>query len=124
MAFQYRGDPQWVVEHPVLGRGDGLTYGCLRLPGLLPGDPQMGVIFSPGLDDADKGWEHVSVSCQTRTPTWAEMVHVKRLFWDAEDVVVQFHPKRSEYVNVHPYTLHLWRWTEGDFPRPPKGLVG
>jgi hypothetical protein len=74
-------------------------------------------------DDFD-GWEHVSVSLIDRTPTWAEMCRIKGLFWDEEDTVVQFHPPKSEYVNCHPYCLHLWRWTGGEFPRPSSTLVG
>lgn len=72
------------------------------------------------------GWEHVSVSVYNRTPTWAEMQYVKDLFWDSDDVVVQFHPPRSEYVNCHPYCLHMWRKAgSNDFcERPPAILVG
>jgi hypothetical protein len=55
------------------------------------------------------GWEHVSVSVYDRTPTWEEMCFVKNLFWDENDVVVQFHPAKSDYVNMHKYCLHLWR---------------
>jgi hypothetical protein len=65
------------------------------------------------------GWEHVSVTvwqvrkrkppiCR-RTPTWAEMCEAKALFWSPEDVVIQFHPSDKQYVNTHPYCLHLWR---------------
>jgi hypothetical protein len=124
VSFCYRGHPSWLIEHPTLGKGNGRTYGSALIPPLLPDDLELGVIFSPGLDETDRGWEHVSVSTAVRTPTWTEMSRVKHLFWDDEDVVVQFHPKRSEYVNLHPNCLHLWRWTAGDFPRPPKGLVG
>lgn len=70
------------------------------------------------------GWEHVSVSYRTRTPTWEEMCKVKDFFWDAEDPVFQIHPPRSEYVNLHPYCLHLWRPKFENFPRPPRALVG
>jgi hypothetical protein len=37
------------------------------------------------------------------------MCFVKGLFWDDEDVAIQFHPAKSEYVNFHPFALHLWR---------------
>lgn len=74
------------------------------------------------------GWEHVSVSpCNKKRkvcPTWEEMCAIKDLFFDPEERVVQFHPSRSEYVNDHPYCLHLWRWKEGDFPHPPMIFVG
>jgi hypothetical protein len=60
-----------------------------------------------------EGWEHVSVHCVTegkeRTPTWSEMCFIKNMFWDADDCVIQYHPPESNYVNLHKYTLHLWR---------------
>ncbi len=57
------------------------------------------------------GWEHVSVSIpgQRRCPPWEEMCRIKDLFWDEGDLVIQYHPPKSDYVNNHPYTLHLWR---------------
>ncbi|RQP58000.1 hypothetical protein DF159_20875 [Burkholderia ubonensis] len=70
------------------------------------------------------GWEHVSVSLIDRCPTWDEMCVVKAIFWDAEDCVVQYHPPQSDYVNCHPYCLHLWRPVGASVPRPPKFLVG
>lgn len=69
------------------------------------------------------GWEHVSISHSDRTPNWEEMCRIKAIFWDDEDCVVQYHPPKSEYVNNHPYVLHLWRPTEGELPRPPKSMV-
>lgn len=71
-----------------------------------------------------EGWEHVSVSTKHRPPTWDEMCFVKDLFWDGEDCVIQFHPPRSDYVNMHPHCLHLWRPTGIEIPRPPSILVG
>lgn len=71
-----------------------------------------------------EGWEHVSVSLQNRVPTWAEMCSVKRLFWDDEDCVVQYHPPKSEYVDYHPYCLHMWRSLDAEMPRPPTWMVG
>ncbi len=71
------------------------------------------------------GWEHVSVSRADSIPSWENMAAVKRLFWDAEDCVVEFHPPESEYVNNHPHCLHLWRCADGrEFPMPPTIMVG
>jgi hypothetical protein len=79
-----------------------------------------------GLDG--EPWEHVSVHVKqgnkTRTPVWDEMCFVKDLFWDPEDVVIQIHPKKSEYVNFHQNTLHLWRALKTDFKSPPSICVG
>lgn len=73
------------------------------------------------------GWQHVSVSFADRptTPSWEIMCIIKDLFWEPEDVVVQFHPRKSDYVNHHPGCLHLWRCTDGrEFPTPPTYMVG
>lgn len=92
-------------------------------------DPPLKVIASDGLVVPDgaphlSGWEHVSVSLPNRCPTWPEMAYVKSQFWDAGDCVVQFHPPESEYVNNHPFCLHLWRPVGHDIPTPPSLLVG
>jgi hypothetical protein len=71
-----------------------------------------------------EGWEHVSVSRGDRIPRWDEMCIIKALFWDPEDVVVQYHPRESEYVNMHPRTLHLWRQVGAEFATPPAYMVG
>jgi len=58
-------------------------------------------------------WEHVSVTInRNRTPTWEIMCHVKNMFWDVEDSVIQFHPPGSVYVNRNENCLHLWRSTK------------
>ena len=69
-------------------------------------------------------WEHVSVSVAHRTPNWMEMEFICRLFWDEEECVMQLHPPRSDWVNVHPHCLHLWRPLTAEIPRPPSILVG
>jgi hypothetical protein len=105
----------------------------------------------PSATSEMKAWEHVSVHAyrvgtverhvhhsflegskpyttgrpaQMRTPTWKEMVYVKDLCWDGEDVVMQLHPRKSEYVNCHKHVLHLWRPRHRDIPTPPAILVG
>ncbi len=91
--------------------------GKAQVPG--PHGRELLVVFSDG-----EGWEHVSVSLPTRCPNWPEMCFIKDMFWDAEDCVVQFHPPKSDYVNNHPYCLHLWRPTGTEISRPHWGLVG
>jgi hypothetical protein len=70
------------------------------------------------------GWDHVSVSRRDRCPTWVEMHTIKLMFWDAEDCVMQLHPPASNYVNCHPFCLHLWRPQDQPIPQPPWQLVG
>lgn len=111
------------------------TYGhngAFALPPVI-GSRAMIVIASDGRDWQAAGldgepWEHVSVHCyqgkRQFTPTWIEMCAVKDMFWDTEDVVIQFHPRKSDYVNNHANTLHLWRPVSGSIPTPPAITVG
>jgi hypothetical protein len=89
-------------------------------------------LFCIGSDGSDwvqaglpgQPWEHVSVSLAQRPPNWQEMCFVKDKFWGEEDAVIQIHPPKSEYVNFHPFVLHLWRPTFIELPRPPSITVG
>ena len=119
-----------IHDHPTLGStvADG-NNGAFRIASPEPGWE----LFLIGSDCSEleyvgRRWEHVSVhaarKAQQRTPSWAEMVFVKRLCWDDEDIVVEYHPRRSEYSNYHPHVLHLWRPLDAELPRPPVEFVG
>lgn len=135
------------TTHPQMGTtaADG-NNGCFDVESPEPGW-RLALICSDGAEVPERDdwqWEHVSVHAyreqridvvgllgrgskaglKQRTPTWKEMAFIKGLCWDAEDVVVQFHPKKSEYVNNHPHVLYLWRPTRVDIPTPPPELVG
>ena len=75
-------------------------------------------------DPSARGWEHVSISCPGAVPSWSAMSFVKNLFWSDEETVVQFHPKKSAYINVHTHCLHLWKLANHDCLLPPKELIG
>ena len=59
----------------------------------------------------EDGWEHVSVAPfdHSVTPTWDDMCAVKDIFFEEEEIAIQIHPKKSEYVNEVENCLHLWR---------------
>jgi hypothetical protein len=84
----------------------------------LPETKPMFVVFSNSYD-----WEHVSVSFTYRCPVWEEMCKVKDIFFNEEESVVQYHPPKSNYVNHHPYCLHLWKPLKEKIPLPPKHFV-
>lgn len=85
-------------------------------------------------------WEHVSISLikdvaparqrrkvykmVERCPTWEEMCYIKSLFWEDEDSVMQLHPPKSQWINNHPYCLHLWKPTDKEIPLPLQIMVG
>lgn len=96
--------------------------GAFRIP--LSGRTVAHVIASDG-----EGWEHVSVHCvvdnkTVKTPTWAQMCKIKDIFWSEDACVIQYHPSKSEYVNNHKHTLHLWRPINQKIPIPDSMLVG
>lgn len=68
-------------------------------------------------------WDHVSVSTMTRCPTWEEMQWVKEQFFEDEEVVMQLHQAKSQYINDHPYVLHLWRPAITEIQTPPSWTV-
>lgn len=121
MAF--RVPEQYRLRQGPLASGPGHgNNGAFILPPKI-GNRGLYVIASDGA-----GFEHVSVHCavgkKLYTPTWAEMCHVKDLFWEEEDTVMQLHPARSSYVNYHEHTLYLWRPIGREIPAPPSILVG
>ena len=70
------------------------------------------------------GWDHVSVSKATRCPTWEEMCYVKDIFFNDDEVVIQYHPAKENYINNHPFCLHLWRPQNISLATPPMWMVG
>ena len=71
------------------------------------------------------GWEHLSVSMPSKTPSWDQMCMMKEIFWDDEEEAFEYHPKKSEYVNIHPHCLHIWRPVVSDAIKPyvEQGMV-
>ena len=78
------------------------NYGFFVIP--QQGGPDLRCQVAQGI-----GWDHVSVSTRLRTPTWEEMCRVKDLFFRDDEVAVQYHPAKADYVNIHPHCLQLFR---------------
>ena len=77
------------------------------------------VVASNGL-----GWEHVSFclfdekgKLEKRIPKYSEVCKVKEMFFGTE-AVYEIHPKEEDYINEHPYVLHLWKPTNKEMPLP------
>jgi len=113
---------KWRVRHGEL-RSDTGEPGAFKIPG--PFGTELFVIASDGDISIAVEWEHASIHVHNRCPNWPEMDFIKRLFWDDEETVIQLHPPRSLWVNIHPFTLHLWRpWRSvGEIPLPPLKAV-
>lgn len=95
-------------------------YGIINLPReSKKGYTRASIIWSCG-----GGWEHVSVApFNGNNPTWDDMCFIKDLFWEETDCVVQYHPPKSDYVNVKENCLHLWRPIGQAIPMPPMIFV-
>ena len=85
------------------------------------GKPYGSVIWSNG-----GGWEHVSIAPfnSRLVPSWDDMCNLKDMFFHDDEVAVQYHPVKSEYVNNVSNCLHLWRPIDTEIPTPPSFLVG
>ena len=98
-------------------------FGAFILPSCEPGW-QLRIICDNG---DTSGWEHASVCAaknnRLRIPNWKEMCQIKEICWEEEDVVMQLHPALHNYVNTHPYVLHMWRPLKEEIPVPPLNLV-
>lgn len=105
--------------HPIMGSDDSYGNNGMFIV------PHFGLTLNCMASDG-QGWEHVSVTINesNKPPMWEVMDYVKDLFWDAEDCVLQYHPPKSVYVNIHPHCLHLWKPIGIDIPIPELQLVG
>ena len=56
-------------------------------------------------------------------PTWEEMCKIKGIFFGPDECCVEYHPAEKDYVNVHPYCLHIWRPQNAEIPKPPTIFV-
>jgi len=89
------------IENARIGGESGWHNGAFIVK---RGSAHLRIISSNGM-----GWDHVSVSLATRCPTWEEMCWVKDQFFEEEEVAMQLHPAKSQWINNHNFCLHLWR---------------
>lgn len=61
-----------------------------------------------------KTWIHVSLSRESRLPTYEDMVSVKKLFVGDDRQALQIFPPKAKHINHSPNVLHLWCCVEGD----------
>lgn len=104
------------------------SYGC-NGSFLIPHYKIYGYYLNCVVSDGE-GWQHVSVALSSnyikvkRCPTWEEMCFIKSIFFNDDETVMQLHPPKSEYINNHPYCLHLWKPDAIKIPLPDSLMVG
>jgi hypothetical protein len=98
--FRLHGHTFHLQPRPIDDPTDGKTYYCRaeRLAVVVSRDAtRHGVLL------------HASMSHPSRMPSW-DLMHTLRdvLYPDDVDVMMLL-PRREDYVNLHPYCLHLWQ---------------
>ena len=107
------------AKHPLgFEHKEGDPFGWFMIPSPIKENQYIAVQA-----DAQTEWEHLSASCRNRCPTWEEMCYLKNLFWNEDECAVQYHPPKSDHVNLAKTCLHIWVY-RGDMPRPPSIFVG
>lgn len=70
-----------------------------------------------GMENHDgKWWLHVSCAKPDSLPTWEDFKEVKAIFIGRDKKAIQILPNEKEYVNIHPYCLHLYHCGNDDLP--------
>lgn len=128
MAFHVPEDGR-ITEGEIGSTPDYGNNGAFVVRSALTSGGYLYMVCSDGMK-----WEHVSVSLLLKkngefkpirkVPSWEQMCEAKYRCWDKEDVVVQYHPAESEYVNCHEFVLHLWRPIGIILPTPDPIMVG
>jgi hypothetical protein len=94
-----------------------LPAGWRELPGMAGGfinhQRHLAALFSVEREADGKRWIHVSVSHRDRVPTWDELRGAKDWLLGKDRWAISIFPVEAEYVNHHPYVLHLWHCLDG-----------
>jgi hypothetical protein len=90
--LRYHGNYPLVADSRIYDCGDGLT-----------------VIAS--LDDTPNHGKllHVSMSYANKNPSWEDIRCVRDAFFSETIDTMMVLPKSADYVNLHPYTFHIWQ---------------
>ena len=104
---------EWPLKNETIGNDEGGWYE-------IPFEGRTLIVVS----SLAMGWDHVSVSLKNRCPNWREMCHIKDLFWNDDEVVIQYHPAKKDYINNCATCLHLWKPQDQVVPTPPTIMVG
>ena len=78
------------------------------------------VLISDGM-----GFRHLSATNAQKSmlPSWNVMCRLRDYFFADDAWVMQLHPPKDEYINDHPYVLHLWESLNDPIPIPPNFMV-
>lgn len=113
--FAIHRDRQW--EERKAGRFGDDKAGCFKIAS--PDDGKELRLIAVGHEK----WDHISVSRADRTPSWAEMDFIYRMFFQPHETAMQLHVPATDHINTHSNCLHIWRPRKVKIPRPPANFV-
>jgi hypothetical protein len=106
------------IEVPSLG-----SNALVTIEGQSPG--QVIVTQSPVPNGQDlTEWIHASLAWHDRTPSYDELMLLKRAVWGDVGEAYQVHPGKGRHVNIHSHALHLWGRADGRRVLPDFGQFG
>ena len=74
----------------------------------------MSAIVSATREGDGKFWLHLSIAKPTQMPDWGEVKRAKELFIGRDRKALIVLPEEGNYVNIHPFCLHLFCCLETD----------
>jgi hypothetical protein len=73
---------------------------------------ELSVLLSVDTLENNERYLHISASFPSHAPTYSDLRDIKNIFIGKEAEAFQVLPKESEYINVHPYCMHIWHKLE------------
>jgi hypothetical protein len=79
---------------------------------------QLTVIVTTADFPDGRDWMHISCSRKDRLPSFDDLKFAKSTFAGDGRYAYQVFPPADKYVNIHPFSLHLWAPLNGAPPLP------
>lgn len=98
--------PAQTAELPGIQRAYHTESGCTVICGLEEAKAAPGGIWLP---PNEKMLWHLSMAHHERYPTWDEIADVRYSLVPDNVTMAMLLPPMNDYVNDHPYCLHLWQ---------------
>lgn len=76
------------------------------------------ILMSGKIEKDGKKWIHVSVARPDKLPEWNLLKEIKRIFIGFDRQAIQILPREKNYINMHPYCLHLFCCVDEADPVP------
>lgn len=127
-------EPYRITKGPLASSSKHKLNGAFSIT-LYKTEKAMRIAMCVSDDGKETGWEHVSIHINnciltkngieniSEVPNYKDILIIKNIFWKENETVFHYFPSKELHINIHPYTLHLWKPKKTKIPMPPKELV-